>query len=76
MQCRAGNISKSWPYLIAHGGPVVECSPGVQCAGGHGFNSRPGQTKGFKMVLPCYVLGIKRLDQGNMLDLPIVDCKM
>ena len=28
------------------------------------------------LVLPWLALGIKRLDQGNMVGLPIVDCKM
>ena len=60
-------------------GPVVERSPGVREIMG----SIPGWVipKTLKMVLGASLLstrhsGIQRLGQGNMVGLPVVDCKM
>ena len=49
------------------------------CVKGLGSNSWPAHTKGFKMVLGTSLVSaqhVKRLDQGNMVGLPIVDFKM
>ena len=44
----------------------------LRCAGGHRFKSWLGHTKDFKN--DTFLL--KRLDQANIVGLPVLDCKM
>ena len=53
-------------------GPVVECFPGVLEP-----SILPGSYQNllkWHLVLPCKALGIKRLDQGNMVSLSAIKC--
>ena len=49
----------------------------LPCVWRLGFNSQPGGPNDFKdgTKLSCLAFTIRRLDPGNMVSLPVVDCK-
>ena len=46
------------------------------CVGGRGFNSRLGHTKNFKNGTLCFLATCSVLDQGDMVNFPVDNCKM